>query len=97
MKRIISIVFMLIIILAGIVFAVLNSSSVELKYYFGMVNVPLSLIIVLSIIAGALLGILASLGQLLRAKRNIARLKRSVHLAEKEVANLRTIPIKDGH
>ena len=97
MKRIFSIAFMLIIILAGIVFAVLNSSSVELKYYFGMVQVPLSLIIVLSIIAGALLGILASMGQLLRARRNIARLKRSVHLAEKEVTNLRTIPIKDSH
>ena len=97
MRRMLSIAFMLIIILAGIVFAVLNSTSVELKYYFGMVQVPLSLIIVLSIISGAMLGIVASMSQLLRAKRRIARLKKSVQLAEKEVTNLRTIPIKDSH
>jgi uncharacterized membrane protein YciS (DUF1049 family) len=59
--------------------------------------VPLSLVVGVSLIAGAIIGLLASLVMLLRAKTEVARLKRLVKLNEKEIMNLRSIPIKDSH
>lgn len=97
MKRIISFVAILLLVLTGILFAVLNSQYVQLNYYFGSKDLALSLLLIITIIFGTLLGILVSAGHLLRARHDISRLKKSVQLAEKEVSNLRTIPIKDSH
>ena len=97
MKRIISGIFIFLIVLAGILFAVLNSQNVQLNYYFGSKEVALSLLMIIVMIIGTLLGILVSVGHLLKARHDISRLKKSVQLAEKEVSNLRTIPIKDSH
>ena len=97
MKRIISFVIILFLVLTGILFAVLNSQNVQLNYYFGSKDLALSLLLIVTIIFGTLLGILVSVGHLLRARHDISRLKKNIQLAEKEVANLRTIPIKDTH
>ena len=97
MKRIISYVLLLLLVLSGILFAVLNSQNVQLNYYFGSKDMALSLLLIITIIFGTLLGILVSAGHLLRARHDISRLKKTVQLAEREVVNLRTIPIKDSH
>ena len=97
MKRIISFIIILILVLTGILFAVLNSQNVQLNYYFGSKDMALSLLLIITIIFGTLLGILVSAGHLLRARHDISRLKKTIQLAEKEVSNLRTIPIKDTH
>lgn len=83
--------------LTGILFAVLNSQYVQLNYYFGSKDLALSLLLIMTIIFGTLLGILVSAGHLLKARHDISRLKKGIQLAEKEVSNLRTIPIKDTH
>lgn len=97
MKRILNIVFYLLLIILGLVFAVLNSELVALNYYFGSHDVHLSIVMVISVCIGALIGVLVSLAQIMKARREISKLKKSVQLTEKEVANLRTIPIKDNH
>ena len=97
MKRIISYTVLLVIILLGIIFAVLNAQPVQFDFYFGRTEQPLSLIIIVTLILGSLLGILASFGLIVRSRREAARLRRTAELAEKEVANLRAIPIKDRH
>ena len=48
-------------------------------------------------IVGAGLGILASLSIIITSRREVHKLKKSVEMAEKEVVNLRNIPIKDQH
>ena len=97
MKKIMSSVFFLVLVLFGIIFAVLNSDIVALNYYFGVQQVPLSLIMLLSMIVGTVIGVLVSMAQLLKARRDVSKLKKQVQIAEKEVSNLRTIPIKDSH
>ena len=87
----------LLVIVLGVVFSVLNAENVQLNYYLGSVELPLSLVLVLAIIAGAILGIFASLSFIISSRRNAAKLKRSVEVAEKEIMNLRNIPIKDEH
>ncbi len=97
MKRVIAFVGLLAVAVLGIVFAVLNARPVAFNYYFGTLEAPLSLLLVLALAAGAGLGLLAALGMVVRARHEASRLRHKVALAEKEVANLRAIPIKDRH
>lgn len=97
MLKIVNLVVLLVLVLLGIVFAVLNADRVQLNYYFGSVDIPLSLVLVVAMIIGAILGVLASLKMLVSARREILVLRRSSQLAEKEINNLRKLPIKDEH
>lgn len=95
MARVFSLIFFLLMLVIGLTFAVLNAEPVKLDYYFGSHYVPLSLTLVLALIIGAILGALASAGLVLRVKRENARLQKAIKMAEKEVVNLRTLPVKD--
>lgn len=97
MLRLVYISLTLFIIIFGVVFAVLNAENVQLNYYLGAVELPLSLVLVLAMIIGAILGIFASLSFIIGSRRNASKLKRSVEVAEKEIVNLRNIPIKNKH
>ncbi|HFQ13177.1 MAG TPA: LapA family protein [Gammaproteobacteria bacterium] len=95
--RIFYLLLFLLLVVIGIAFAVLNAEAVEFNYYFSSRQVPLSLILVLAMFSGAVLGVLASMGLIIRLKREALQLRRNAELAEKEIANLRAIPIKDKH
>ena len=69
----------------------------QLNYYFGSIEAPLSLVIVIAIIIGAALGVLASTGIVFGQKRELAKLRKSNKLAEQEISNLRSLPLKDSH
>ncbi|MGD8484979.1 MAG: LapA family protein [Thioalkalispiraceae bacterium] len=97
MLRLFYIIFSLIILITGISFAVLNADTITLHYYFGELAIPLSLTIISAVIIGALLGIIASSSIIIRLKRDNAHLRKTSELAEKELTNLRTMPIKDKH
>ena len=97
MVRIVYSFIFLVLVIFGIVFAVLNAESVKLNYYFGSEDVPLSLIIVFAMIVGAILGVVASASMIISNRREVMKLRKSVELAEKEVTNLRAIPIRDNH
>jgi len=97
MVRIVYLFIFLILVIFGIVFAILNAEPVKLNYYFGSKEVALSLILVLSMIVGAILGIIASASMIISNRREVMKLRKSAEVAEKEVANLRAIPIRDNH
>ncbi len=94
MKRISLLILLFIVAILGLSFAVLNADMVALKYYFGEIRAPLSLIIVLSLACGALLGVAATMTIVLRLRRELSRLNKTIKLTEKEVANLRALPLK---
>ena len=95
MLRLLYLFLALIVVIFGIVFAVLNAENVQLHYYLGSIELPLSLVVILAMILGAILGIFASLSFILASRRSASKLKRSVAVAEKEILNLRNIPIKN--
>ena len=97
MIRLAYIIFSLILLIIGILFAVLNAEPVTLHYYFGDKHIPLSLVLITAIILGAMLGIIASAGIIIKLKRDNSKLKKLTELSEKELTNLRTMPIKDEH
>ncbi|MCU7844724.1 MAG: LapA family protein [Candidatus Thiodiazotropha sp. (ex Monitilora ramsayi)] len=93
--RIIKLALLLIVMLLGVVFTVLNAGPVHFNYYFGSREIPLSLIMTGSLGAGALLGILSCLGLMFGLKRENLSLKRQSQMANQEVNNLRALPLKD--
>jgi len=97
MKRITLFILLLILAVLGIGFAVLNAEPVPFNYYLGSTEAALSLIVVLALALGALLGVIACLGLIVRQKRHNIRLRRKAALCEQELQNLRQIPIQDKH
>lgn len=95
--RVFTYIFFLFIVLLGITFACLNADPVAINYYLGAEKLPLSLLLVLTLAIGALLGLIVGIIMCIRLKRENHRLAHRVKLAEKEVANLRTQPLKDTH
>jgi putative membrane protein len=93
--RIIKLILLMLIVMLGAVFAVLNAETVQFNYYFGSRELPLSLIMTLALGAGALLGILACMGLMFGLKRENIQLRRKSQLASQEVNNLRALPLKD--
>lgn len=94
--RIVSYFFILVIVLFGMTFATLNSESVTINYYFSQSTLPLSLLLVLGFAFGCLIGMIVGLWLLLKSKLLNYRLRQRLTIAEKEIENLRAIPLKDG-
>ena len=95
MTRVIGLIFILVLLVFGLSFAVLNAEPAQINYYFGIRQMPLSLVLVIAFVVGALFGAVINVGMILRLKRQIFRLRKEVRVSEKEVKNLRALPIKD--
>jgi putative membrane protein len=92
--RVLSYLILLVIMLAGLTFASLNSAPVVFNYYLGSKTITLSLLLVFAFGGGIFLGLLVSMFSWVRIKRDNFHLKSRLNLVEKEVKNLRSIPIK---
>lgn len=96
MTKMLAALIILAMLIIGASFAALNAQAVVMNYYFGEIELPLALLMALTLAMGALLGIFASSGLLLRSELRNRGLKRQISLAEEEVANLRTLPLQDS-
>jgi len=94
--RIISYIFLVLIVLFGMSFATLNSDSVTVNYYIDQAVMPLSLLLVLVFAAGCLIGMMAGIWLLIKSRMLNYRLRQQLMLAEKEITNLRAIPLQDA-
>lgn len=97
MYRYFLIIVAVIICLLGVSFHLRNDHLVSLDYYLGSLEFYFSIFIIASIIIGLLLGILVTLPKLMLLKQESKRLQKQIDLKDKEVNNLRTLPIKDDH
>ena len=93
--RLIRLILFFLVMLVGVALAVMNADPVNLNYYFGSRELPLSVLLVGAVFVGAILGMVAGLGGMMRVKRENADLRRRARLASEEVNNLRSLPIKD--
>lgn len=95
MLRLLNILLLIALIVLGLTFAVLNSDPVSLNYYFGFREVPLSMIVVIALATGAVIGVLVSMGILLRQKQQTFRLRRQLKQAEKSAASASILPARE--
>lgn len=97
MKRLLLLILFLLLLALGISFAVHNAEPTTLNYYFGTITGPLSLIVIIALAAGALLGVSTSLLLVFNQRRKVARLQRKLNTCEQEIRNLRHLPLRDKH
>ena len=95
MKFLPKLIFIIFILLLGLVFHVKNHQLVTLNYYVGEVQLSFSIIIILAVCVGVLLGILASIPIIIRNKKLNGRLKKEIKHREIEINNYRITPTKD--
>ncbi len=96
MKRTLYGVLAVVVLLAGIAFALHNKQIVEISYYFGLRwDGPLSVALLTTFVLGALAGWLAGLRMVVRMQRQLVHARKEIRSIEQEVTNLRALPIKD--
>lgn len=96
MKRLLLLILFLLLVALGISFAVHNSESVTLHYYFGSISGPLALIVVIALAVGAVLGVGTSLLLVFSQRHKVSRLQRKLDTCEQEIRNLRHLPLCDN-
>ncbi len=94
-KKILYISLFVVALLFGLLFFVKNYQLLEFDYIIGVIELPLSVLMLISFFAGVLIGISALVPWLLRMKHRQSRLNRQLKLSEKEITNLRVLPAKD--
>ncbi len=97
MLGIVRIILVIGVALFAAFFTMANPVIVEINYLFGAQNISLPLLIFIVLATGLLFGYLLAWARSLRMSRTIRRLEREIQIAEAEVSNLRSIPIKDVH
>lgn len=87
----------LILVIICLAFAALNANPVNLKLYWMTLQLPLAFIMVLCFAAGLILGAILFMGKYLSLRHSFRKANNQVGLLEKEIKNLRSIPIQDSH
>jgi lipopolysaccharide assembly protein A len=82
MSRIIRLLFILLVLLAGIAFHLRNDDLVTLDFYSGSASLPFSVWLLLALTTGVVLGLLACLPALVGARVQIGRLRRRAQALE---------------
>lgn len=95
--RILMIVFYIILIIVGVTFAALNAGSVQVNFYFTNVTMPIAVLMAIMLGLGMLVGCLLCLWRYWRLKAEHRKIKNQLRLTEKEIKNLRAIPLQDEH
>ena len=94
MLRLVNMLLLITLIVLGLSFAVLNADPVTLNYYFGNKQIPLSMIVVVALATGAVIGVLVSMGILLRQKQQTFRLRRQLKQVEKHATSTSVLPAR---
>ncbi len=90
------VLFMVLLMSAfGMSFALLNAAPVALDFFLGKIELPVSVLVVVSMIIGALLTLVMAAVSGIRHRRQLGRLKRMLRDSENEVRELRRLPLKD--
>ncbi len=95
MKVLFYLVFLLAMAALVIVFTALNPQAVTIDLSVQRFTLPLSVVIILSVFFGVLLGLLFQLPGALGRRRHIGRLRRQLAQAEEELSRLRKLPVQE--
>ena len=88
---------LILIALMGLAFASLNAESVTFNYFLASVQVSLSVLLMGALIVGVLLGWMVSMRWWVVLKSQNRHLQSRLNDAEKELTQLRQLPVKSAH
>ena len=89
------IILFILIFVVSLVFFLKNNQIITFNYLVANQEIPLSFLMLISLGIGALLGVLAWLPKILSLKQRVSRLEKQIKLSEKELNNLRVMPMQD--
>ena len=95
MFKLIYFLILLGVALFGAAFASINADKVPIDYYFGIIELPMGVLMLAMVGMGIIVGAMACTSMLIRLKRENSSLRRKASVTDQEVRNLRTIPVKD--
>ncbi|HWY24371.1 MAG TPA: LapA family protein [Nevskia sp.] len=93
MLRVLAIVLLLVVFIAGAALSYFNYSYVSFNYLFGSTEVRLVVLIVLTFVVASVLTLLLCAVRLFSLSGETRRLRRQLRDAETELKNLRNLPI----
>ncbi len=96
-KKYFYIILLLSIFIVSLVFFLKNNQMITFDYLVDSQDISLPFLLFISLSIGALLGILAWLPKIIGLKHRISKLEKQMKLSEKELDNLRVMPMKDTH
>ena len=94
-KKYFHIILILLIFIVSLVFFLKNNQMITFDYLVNSQDISLSFLLFISLSIGALLGILAWIPKIIGMKHRISKLEKQMKLSEKELDNLRVMPMKD--
>ena len=97
MQRIITIAIFIAVFAAGAAFSAVNNTPINIQYYLGSLTVPISIVVIASLVIGIAIGALAIFIGSLQLRYENKRLQNKIDLREQELDSLRILPIKDTH
>jgi lipopolysaccharide assembly protein A len=93
--RFIMTIFYLCLMIFGVSFAALNAEVVTLNLYFKTLSLPISVWMIAAFAFGIIMGVIIFLGRYWGLKSKFRKTKHALQLMEREIKNLREIPLKD--
>jgi len=95
LKNIILILLFVIVLAVSALFFAQNDTMVQIKYFAGVIDWQLNWVLISTLVLGFILGAVSVLTHLMTAKIKLVNANRRLALREKEINNLRALPIKD--
>jgi len=95
--RVVRLVIYILLIIFGVSFAALNASSVHVNFYIKTVSMPISVLMIIMLGLGIFIGFIMFIFRNWRLKAECRKMTSQLKLTEKEIKNLRSIPLQDQH
>jgi lipopolysaccharide assembly protein A len=97
MKLFLYLLLFIVIVAFGLTFSLKNPQLIELHYYPDVViSSPLTVVLLVTLLLGVLIGVVAMSVSKLRKGRELARARKEILKLSEEVQNLRSLPIEDS-
>lgn len=97
MQRIITLIIFIAVFAAGAAFSAINTGPVDVHYYLGTLTLPVSVVVIASLVVGIVLGALAIFVGSLKLRYENRSLHKKIAVNEQEINSLRILPIKDAN
>lgn len=95
MKNIVLILLFVIVAAVSALFFAQNDTLVQIKYFAGTVDWQMNWVLISTLILGVAIGIAVMSVNLFSTKMKLANANRRLTMQQKEIKNLRELPIKD--
>ena len=95
MIKTIYVILIMATLVVAIIFAWMNRSTVALNYLFGETEVGLYIVIYAMFLFGLLSGVLLDAWIMYRQRARIRKLEKAAEANQKELSNLRKLPLRD--